>query len=95
MWTMYVKFCVLNVVNLCMYVHVYMHPKIVHLYIFIKYNVHYYIVCIYIISGKASQITSLLGDPYQQEICNLIPCIDISSMVSRYVISSESYCTLL
>ena len=86
MWTMYVKFCVLNVVNLCMHVHAYMHPKIVHLY-----AMHHYIVCIYITSGKASQITSLLGDPYQQEICNLIPCIDISSMVSRYVISSESY----
>ena len=49
-------------------------------------------VCIRIYD-KASQITRLLGDSHQQ-ICNLIPYVDVSSMVSRYVVSSESYCIL-
>ena len=39
--------------------------------------------------GKASQISCLLGDTYQVEVCRLIPYIDLSSMVSRYVITSE------
>ena len=45
-------------------------------------------LCTYIYEGN--QITSLLEDPYQQ-VCNLIPYIDVSSIVSY----SESYCTLL
>ena len=37
--------------------------------------------------GKASQISCLLGDTYQEEVCHLIPYIDLSSMVSRYAIT--------